>query len=94
MRVVINMNGNKFELEDGAIIGAKDPGGEFVIKANSLGLTSLTKHLLILASEKFEDGDHIHYKVSMMLENESVNFVMEKILVGNELVTIILQELY
>lgn len=79
MRVVINMNGNKFELEDGAIIRAKGLGGEFVIEANSSGLTSLAKHLLILASEKFEDGEHIHYEAGMMLENESVNFVIEKI---------------
>jgi len=47
MRVVVNIKDNKFKLEDGAIIRAKDLGGEFVIEANSSGLISLAKHLLI-----------------------------------------------
>jgi hypothetical protein len=79
MRVVVNIKDNKFKLEDGAIIRAKDLGGEFVIEANSLGLISLAKHLLILASDKFESGEHIHYEAGIMLDNESADFVIEKI---------------
>ncbi|GAE86692.1 Imm32 family immunity protein [Acetivibrio straminisolvens] len=79
MNVIINIKDNNFGLEDGAVIRAKDLGNEFVIEANSLGLTSLAKHLLILASQKFESGDHVHYEAGMMLEKGSVNFVIEKI---------------
>jgi len=37
------------------------------------------KHLLILASDKFESGEHIHYEAGIMLDNESADFVIEKI---------------
>ncbi|AEV67441.1 Imm32 family immunity protein [Acetivibrio clariflavus] len=79
MKLNIDIKNNKFELEDGAIIRVKDIGDEFVIEANPSGLISLAKHLLILASDKFESGDHIHYEAGMMLEEGSVNFVIEKI---------------
>ena len=79
MNVIINIKDSNFGLEDGAIIRVKDLNGEFVIEANSSGLTSLAKHMLILASEIFESGDHVHYDEGMLLEEGSVNFVIEKI---------------
>jgi len=41
-------------------------------------LISLAKHLLILASDKFESGEHIHYEAGIMLDNESADLLLKK----------------
>jgi len=58
---------------------SKRSWGEFVIEANSSGLISLAKTSVNFSFWQFESGEHIHYEAGIMLDNESADFVIEKI---------------
>lgn len=50
----------------------------FVIKANKEGLESLGKQLIQLSQDEIPEGTHLHYDEYNSLEDNSVNFIIEK----------------
>lgn len=53
--------------------------GEIVISANKAGLVSLASHLLTLAQDGVESGNHIHLDDLNSLEDGSVGITIERI---------------
>lgn len=49
-----------------------------IIEANSAGLLSLTRHLLVLAQNEVPNGSHFHLDVYNGLEEESVELIISK----------------
>jgi hypothetical protein len=80
MKIVENVDGITLELDEGAIIRAKNFDNYFLIEANSAGLLSLAKHMTSVAQVKVKDGFHVHYEDSIFLEQGSSEFIIEKII--------------
>jgi hypothetical protein len=51
----------------------------FVIKANKAGLLSLANHFLTLSQNIIPSGNHIHLDDSNGLEDNSCEFIIEKV---------------
>jgi hypothetical protein len=55
-----------------------DIQGTIVIKANSPGLISLARHLLLLAQPPVPQGHHLHLDASNSLEEGSIGLIIER----------------
>lgn len=72
-------DGFRLEWESGFEISTKvDDAGTIIISANSQGLTSLAKHLLLLAQSSIPSGYHIHLDGSNSLDEGSSELVLER----------------
>lgn len=72
--------GLRLEWESGFRILTKvDAKGTIIISANSQGLISLARHLLVLAETSVPTGRHIHLDISNSLEEGSQELILERI---------------
>ena len=55
-----------------------DDSGTIIISANSQGLTSLARHLLVLAQSSVPTGHHVHLDTSNSLEEGSQELILER----------------
>ncbi len=62
----------------GYVIESRIDGNTVVLKANKEGLTTLAQHLLTLAQENIEPGNHIHLDDSNGLEDGSCELIIER----------------
>jgi hypothetical protein len=71
--------GLRLDWEPGFIISVK-PGLEssVVIRANTAGLISLARHLLLLAQPDVPIGDHYHFDSWNTLEKGSIELITDK----------------
>jgi hypothetical protein len=71
--------GMRLEWEDDFHISTSvDAGGIIIIKANSAGLVSLARHLLLLSQAPMPSGRHIHLDPSNSLEEGSNELILER----------------
>lgn len=64
--------------EEGFVILAKQEQSLLLLQANSAGLISLARHLLMLASNEVPIGAHVHLDDLNSLEDGSCELVLEK----------------
>ncbi|HET9502150.1 MAG TPA: hypothetical protein VFO93_01320 [Hymenobacter sp.] len=70
--------GIRTQWEQSFSIATSGTTGCFTLKANKAGLVSLAMHLLTLAQDNVPDGCHIHYDEFNSLEDNSIEFVIQK----------------
>lgn len=70
--------GIRLEWDYGFTLEVKLEHGEVVIRANSAGLISLARHLLVLSQPTVQVGNHIHLDPSASLEDNSLALTLEK----------------
>lgn len=71
-------SGLQLSWENNFIIKTEFENNEFIISANTQGLTSLANHLLNLAQDEVPNGSHIHLDEYNSLEDGSIDIVLEK----------------
>lgn len=74
-----SINGLQLDWEEDFEIFSSVENDIVTIRANSAGLISLAKHLLILAQAEVPIGSHIHLDELNSLEADSVEIILEKI---------------
>lgn len=71
--------GLRLDWEFGFEICVSCDGAEVVLRANTAGLRSLARHLLLLAREEVPAGHHIHLDESSALDDGSCALMIEKV---------------
>jgi hypothetical protein len=71
--------GIRLEWEDNFHIATEISGDEIVITANKAGLISLAKHLLTLAQDDIQSGNHFHLDEYGGLESGSKELIIARI---------------
>lgn len=74
-----SINGLQLDWEEDFEIFSSVENDIVKIRANSAGLISLAKHLLILAQAEVPTGSHIHLDELNSLETDSAEIILEKI---------------
>ncbi|MDQ1236832.1 hypothetical protein QE450_004330 [Paenibacillus sp. SORGH_AS306] len=74
-----SINGLQLDWEEDFEIFSSVENDIVTIRANSAGLISLAKHLLILAQVEVPTGSHIHLDELNSLETDSAEIILEKI---------------
>jgi hypothetical protein len=84
MRTIIDVpeyspdTGLRTEWDDDFEISVRVQDGQVILVANSAGLRSLARHLLVLAQDAVPQGHHMHFDDSSSLEDGSTELVIEK----------------
>ncbi|MEV8588704.1 hypothetical protein AB0424_17410 [Streptomyces sp. NPDC051180] len=69
--------GLRFSWDEGFEIAVSVSRSEILVKANRAGLTSLARHLLMLAQEDVTGGMHVHLTADQEIESE-IDLILQR----------------